>query len=226
MGSGLVTLLTVEEQTLAGLGRPGSDVVSNVSNLVGLEGGNRLQIDGLRTEPEELLGIEEVPETLKLAHVLTGAVSRNVADYVLGEVGALVLEVALLNRLGLLLGLLILLGLLSRSSGGLRLGGGGAGSRRLSSSRLGGFSSRSSFSLTSGSSSLGGLGLGGRLGGGSLLRHVGGLLCVGHFDVLGLLVKQGISRKLENGVLGITGRQSKKKQVPLCDELLSRRGLH
>lgn len=60
LGSGLV-LLTEKEETLASLGSPGLDVVGDVGNLVGLERGERLEVDGLGAEPEELLGVDEVP---------------------------------------------------------------------------------------------------------------------------------------------------------------------
>lgn len=60
LGGGLV-LLAEEEETLASLGGPGSDVVGNISNLVGLEVGGSLQVNSIRAEPEELLGVNEVP---------------------------------------------------------------------------------------------------------------------------------------------------------------------
>lgn len=60
LGSGLV-LLTEKEETLASLGSPRLDVVGDVGNLVGLERGERLEVDGLGAEPEELLGVDEVP---------------------------------------------------------------------------------------------------------------------------------------------------------------------
>jgi len=60
----LVAFLAVEEQALAGLGSPRSDVVGNISDLVGLERGDGLEVNGLRAEPEELLGVEEVPTRL------------------------------------------------------------------------------------------------------------------------------------------------------------------
>ncbi len=61
MRSSLVGLLAVEEQALAGLGGPRSDMVGDISNLVGLEAGNGLSINRLGTEPEELLVVEQVP---------------------------------------------------------------------------------------------------------------------------------------------------------------------
>lgn len=55
-GGGLVSALLVEEQeTLAGLAGPGGEVVV-LQQSRGL-----LDVNGLRTEPEELLGVDEVP---------------------------------------------------------------------------------------------------------------------------------------------------------------------
>jgi hypothetical protein len=62
VGSSLVTLLAVEEETLAGLGGPRGDMVGNISDLVGLERGDGLEVDGLSAEPEQLLGVQEVPD--------------------------------------------------------------------------------------------------------------------------------------------------------------------
>ena len=61
VGGSLVALLAVEEQTLAGLGGPRGDVVGDVGDLVGLERADRLEVDGIGAEPEQLLGVEEVP---------------------------------------------------------------------------------------------------------------------------------------------------------------------
>jgi hypothetical protein len=61
MGSSLVTLLAVEQETLASLGSPGGHMVGDLRNLVGLERGDRLQVNWLRTEPKELLGVDKVP---------------------------------------------------------------------------------------------------------------------------------------------------------------------
>jgi hypothetical protein len=66
-GSSLVALLAVEEEALAGLGSPRGDMVSNIGDLVGLERRDGLEIDGLSAEPEELLGVQEVPNCA-LAH--------------------------------------------------------------------------------------------------------------------------------------------------------------
>ena len=63
LGSSLV-LLSEEQETLASLGGPSVDVVSDVSDLVGLERRNSLEVDGLSAEPEELLGVDEVPSKL------------------------------------------------------------------------------------------------------------------------------------------------------------------
>lgn len=60
-GSSLVALLVEEEETLAGLSSPGSDVVGNIGDLVGLERADGLEVDGIGAEPEELLVVEEVP---------------------------------------------------------------------------------------------------------------------------------------------------------------------
>ena len=61
MRGGLVALLAEEEETAAGLRSPGSDVVSNLGRLVGLERGESLGVDGIAAEPEKLLGVEDVP---------------------------------------------------------------------------------------------------------------------------------------------------------------------
>ena len=117
---------------------------------------------------------------------------RDATQHILGEVGALalVLEVALLNWLDLLL-----LGVLRRSGSRLGLGDGGGLGRSSGRCGLGGGGSRSlgDSSLSSGRR------LGDGLGDHSLLRHLGGLLCIGHCEFFGLLKQQGISRKLENG---------------------------
>lgn len=56
-GSSLVGALLVDEkQSLASLGCPGSEVV------VLQQCGDLLNIDGLGTEPEELLGVDKVPD--------------------------------------------------------------------------------------------------------------------------------------------------------------------
>lgn len=64
-----------------------------------------LGVNGLGAEPEELLGVHEVPEGSGLAIMKTTLERR---CYILGEVAALVLELAVLDGLGLLL--LFLLG--------------------------------------------------------------------------------------------------------------------
>ena len=56
MRSGLIRLLAEEEETLASLGGPGGNVVRDIGGLVSLEAADGLQIDGLVSEPEELLG--------------------------------------------------------------------------------------------------------------------------------------------------------------------------
>ena len=61
MRSGLVGALAEEKQALAGLGSPGSNMVGNISNLIMLESAHGLGVNGLRAEPEELFGVEEVP---------------------------------------------------------------------------------------------------------------------------------------------------------------------
>ncbi len=61
MGGSLVALLAVEEEALAGLGSPRGDVVGDLGDLVGLESSDGLEVNGIRAEPEELLGVEEVP---------------------------------------------------------------------------------------------------------------------------------------------------------------------
>ena len=65
VGGSLVALLAVEEETLSGLSSPRGNVVGNICNLVGLERGDRLDIDGLGTEPEESLGVDEVPASIR-----------------------------------------------------------------------------------------------------------------------------------------------------------------
>lgn len=64
LGGSLVSLLAVEEQTLSGLRCPGSNVVGNAGGLVGLERCQGLGVDGISSEPEVLLGVENVPEAL------------------------------------------------------------------------------------------------------------------------------------------------------------------
>ena len=180
MGSSLVGLLAEEEETLASLGSPSSNMVRNIGGLVSLEVADGLQIDGLVAEPEELLGEEEVPgnNNVSFAISLRGCAPGNI---LLGEVGrlALVLEVALLNRLDLLL----LLGLLlSSSGGGLGLGGlsggGGSGRSRGVGDNNGGLGD---------GNNLEGLDLGRNVGSGddsglSLLGELSVLLFVGHFE--------------------------------------------
>lgn len=61
MGSSLVRLLTEEKETLAGLGSPGVHVMGNIGSLISLEGADRLGVNRLRAEPEELLRVKEVP---------------------------------------------------------------------------------------------------------------------------------------------------------------------
>jgi hypothetical protein len=65
MGRSLVGLLTEEEKALAGLGSPGVDVMGNVGNLIGLECADRLSVNRLGAEPEEFLGVEEVPKSVR-----------------------------------------------------------------------------------------------------------------------------------------------------------------
>jgi hypothetical protein len=61
LGSSLVGPLAEEEQTLAGFGSPGSNMVGDTGSFVGLEGRQGLGVDGIRSEPEVLLGVENVP---------------------------------------------------------------------------------------------------------------------------------------------------------------------
>jgi hypothetical protein len=61
VGRSLVALLAEEEEALASLGSPRGNVVGDVSDLVGLERADRLQVNRVGAEPEELLGVEEVP---------------------------------------------------------------------------------------------------------------------------------------------------------------------
>lgn len=63
MGSRLVPLLlAVEQKTLASLAGPRSNVVGGVGNLLVLQVvGESLGVDSLVAEPEELLGVDEVP---------------------------------------------------------------------------------------------------------------------------------------------------------------------
>lgn len=88
--------------------------------------GRLLGVDGLGAEPEELLGVDEVPGAW-LATCLTSCLPRpwRMCD-ILGEVAALVLELAILDGLGLLLRLLGCwcgsIRLSSRSLGGRLLG--------------------------------------------------------------------------------------------------------
>ena len=58
---GGLVLLAEEQKALAGLRSPGLNVMGDIGNLVGLEGRDRLEVDGLRPEPEELLRIDQVP---------------------------------------------------------------------------------------------------------------------------------------------------------------------
>lgn len=60
MGSNLA--LAVEEHALASLGSPRGNLVSNLGGLLLLQvGGQGLRIDGIGTEPEQLLLVQEVP---------------------------------------------------------------------------------------------------------------------------------------------------------------------
>ena len=64
MGGRLVGRLLAEEQeTLASLGSPGS------KSVVLEEGGDGLGVDGISTEPEVLLGVDEVP-SIPLAFIV------------------------------------------------------------------------------------------------------------------------------------------------------------
>lgn len=59
----LIAFLAVEEQTLSGLGSPGSDMVGNVGGLLILQVCSELVLgNGIGAEPEVLLGVDEVPE--------------------------------------------------------------------------------------------------------------------------------------------------------------------
>ena len=62
MGRSLVRLLAEEQEALSSLSGPRGDVVGNINDLVGLEGGDGLGVDGLLSEPEELLGVDQVPK--------------------------------------------------------------------------------------------------------------------------------------------------------------------
>lgn len=61
MRSGLLRLLAEEEKTLASLSSPGVDVVGSLGDLISLEVADRLGVNRLGAEPQELLGVEEVP---------------------------------------------------------------------------------------------------------------------------------------------------------------------
>lgn len=102
------------------------------------QGRDLLGLDGLGAEPKELLGVDEVPARLFVSDCVaqTTASKMMLRRYVLGEVAALVLELAVLDGLGLLLGLLLglFLGLLLH-----RGGGGGLSSGRGLSSLSSGF---------------------------------------------------------------------------------------
>lgn len=59
LGGGLVT---EEKETLASVRGPGGVVVSSLGRLLGLQVRRQvLGLDGVRSEPEELLGVDEVP---------------------------------------------------------------------------------------------------------------------------------------------------------------------
>lgn len=59
---GLVALLAVEQKTLSSMGGPGDDVVRNLSSLLALQIRNKLVLgDGFGTEPEVVLGVDQVP---------------------------------------------------------------------------------------------------------------------------------------------------------------------
>ena len=58
----LVSLLGVEQETLAGLRGPGNGMVSNIGDLLVLQVGRKLlSADGIGTEPEVCLGVDDVP---------------------------------------------------------------------------------------------------------------------------------------------------------------------
>ncbi|KAI6761303.1 hypothetical protein HG531_001856 [Fusarium graminearum] len=137
---GGVLLVTNEEKTLASLGGPGDVRVSSLDGLLALKVvGESLGLDGVSAEEEELLGGDKVPggvwlalglvkEMRLLLEALIGKPIERLCSsnveliqvelYLLGEAQALslVVQVALLNRLGLFL-LLVLLGLSSLVDG-------------------------------------------------------------------------------------------------------------
>ena len=76
MGSSLVRLLAVEQETLSSLGGPRSDVMGNIDDLVGLEGGGGLGVDGLLSEPEELLGVDQVPTRKRVNRLVCAVWAR------------------------------------------------------------------------------------------------------------------------------------------------------
>ena len=58
----LARLLAVEQEALASLGGPGGNAVADLGDLLGLQVARQiLGIDGIGTEPEILLGVEEFP---------------------------------------------------------------------------------------------------------------------------------------------------------------------
>ena len=199
MGSSLIGLLAEEEEALAGLGSPSSDVVRNIGGLVSLEGADGLEIDGLASEPKELLGEKEVPSGDSVSFA-TLFVRGAPGVILLGEVGglALVLKVTLLNGLDFLL---LLLGLLASSGGGLGLGslssGGGSGRGLGVSDNNGGLSD---------GNNLEGLDLGRDVGSGdgrlSLLGELNVLLLVGHFEYgeIGYWVSGKKDEKRQRGI--------------------------
>jgi hypothetical protein len=67
----LVGTLAEEKQALAGFRSPCNNVVGNIGSLIMLEGAHSLGVNGIGTEPEELLGVEEVPVRVELETALS-----------------------------------------------------------------------------------------------------------------------------------------------------------
>jgi hypothetical protein len=63
LGSALVRLLADKKETLASLSGPRCEVMGSIHSLVSLEGADGLEVNRLGSEPEELLGVDEVPMT-------------------------------------------------------------------------------------------------------------------------------------------------------------------
>jgi len=217
----LVALLAVEEEALAGLSGPRGDVVGDIGSLVGLERGNRLEVDGLRAEPEELLGIEEVPGWWGQRSV--GSKPSGATTY-LGKLAPWPLCSRWPSSTGLTSSSFLAssTGATTAAAVSVAAGVSVAAAGVASTARAAAVSVAAAAVVSAGVVSTTG-----SVAGVSWGTSVG--FCVSAIVILfGLICsKAGYLKKIRKWVSGITEKtESKKKQVPVCDGGLSRRGLH